>query len=255
MSTMAVWIGMAFLLSAPLAAQSSFEAASVKPHDPKTAFSKGRILPSGGLEIAGMTVENLLTYAYGVLPEMISGLPRWARETSYDVIAKAGHDTPPAALRLMLQALLAQRFQLASHSENKPIAAYVLTVGTHAGKLTPGAGTQPHCSWIALPAGVSRRQCENMSMAELARQLPGLGHIGVDRPVVDQTGLAGTWNFQLDVRLAPPSSGAALPQPDAAIPEGPTIFDAFEQIGLRLEPRKVSLPVLVVDRIGQLTEN
>jgi uncharacterized protein (TIGR03435 family) len=95
-----------------------------------------------------------------------------------------------------------------------------------------------------------------MTMSELARQLPGLGGIGIDRPVVDRTGLDGACDFHLDVKLAPANSGDTAARPDpAADPGGPTIFDAFDQLGLKLEARKVPLPVLIVDRIEQLTEN
>jgi len=94
-----------------------------------------------------------------------------------------------------------------------------------------------------------------MTMAELARQLPGLGHIGVDLPVVDKTGLEGAWDFHLDVRLLPPDAGATEAHPEAATPQGPTIFDAFEQLGLKLELRKVPSPVIVVDHIEALSEN
>ena len=237
----------AALLPLLLSAQPSFEAASIKPHDRKSAFSKGRFLPSGGIEAAGMTVEDLLLFAYGILPDMISGLPKWAKETQFDVIAKAPHDTPPATLRIMLRTLLADRFKLQSHQEDRPTAAYVLTIGKHGPQLHPASGTQPHCNWTDLPSGVSRRECQNMTMAELARQLPGLNRIGIDRPVVDKTGLDGAWDFHLDVQLASANG--------ATIPEGPTIFDAFDRLGLKLEARKVLLPVLVVDRIEPLTEN
>jgi len=248
-------IATALLLSAVLSAQPSFEAASIKPHDPKTPFSKGRILPSGGIEAAGMTVQDLLMFAYGVLPDMIVGLPKWAQDSPFDVVAKAAHDTPPGGLRTMLQTLLAERFQIASHREDRPMPAYVITVGKRGHQLKPGAGTQPHCSWVALPSQVSRRECQNMSMAELAKQLPGLGRIGIDLPVVDKTGLEGTWDFHLDVLTPPLGGGAAEAVPGTAVPQGPTIFDAFEQLGLKLEPRKVPSPVIVIDRIEPLREN
>lgn len=237
----------ALLLPLFLSAQPSFEASSIKPHDPKNAFSKGRLLPSGGIEAGGMTVEDLLMFAYGILPDMISGLPKWAKDTQFDLIAKAAHGTPPATLRIVLRTLLADRFKLQSHQEDRPTAAYVLTIGKHGQKLQPASGTLPHCGWTDLPSGVSRRECQNVTMAELARQLPGLSRIGIDRPVVDKTGLDGTWDFHLDVQVASVNIGA--------VPEGPTIFDAFDQLGLKLEARKVPLPVLLVDRIEPLTEN
>ncbi len=248
-------LAIALLLAAVLSAQPSFEAASIKPHDPKTPVSKGRVLPSGGIEAAGWTVQDLLMFANGVLPDMIVDLPKWAKESPFDVIAKAPHDTPPATLRVMLQTLLAERFKISSHREDLPMPVYVLTIGKRGPKLQAAAGTMPHCSWTDLPNRVSRRECQNMTMAELARQLPGLGDIGIDFPVVDKTGIEGAWDFHLDVRLLPPDAGAAEAHPEVATPQGPTIFDAFERLGLKLEPRKVPSPVIVVDRIETLSEN
>jgi uncharacterized protein (TIGR03435 family) len=69
-------------------------------------------------------------------------------------------------------------------------------------------------------------------------------------------GLNGTWDFHLDVGPVPSLNGAAAARPDSiSVPEGPTIFDAFEQLGLKLEAREVPLPSLVIDRIDPLIEN
>ena len=241
---------LALLLLPLFLSAQSFEVADIKPHDPKSTLLKGKILPGGRIEAAGMTLEDLLMFAYGILPDKISGLPRWARETQFDIVAKAGRDAPNATLRLMLQTLLAERFKLVSHQDQKLMPAYVIAVGKDGPKLQRASGGMQHCAWTALPSGVSRRECQNMTMAELAKQLPGLGGIGIDLPVVDQTGLAGAWDFHLDVKLAPPSAATV-----ATEPEGPTIFDAFDQAGLKLERRKVSLPVLLIDRVEPLSEN
>jgi uncharacterized protein (TIGR03435 family) len=95
-------------------------------------------------------------------------------------------------------------------------------------------------------------------MGEFVKLLPGLGGIGIDLPVVDKTGLEGPWDFHLDVRLAPPpgsATGAIVAGPGPGSTDGPTIFEAVEQIGLKLEPRKVPVPVLVVDHLAMPTEN
>lgn len=237
------------LFPALLTAQTSFEAATIKPHDPKGTLGKGRILPGGRLVAGGMTLEDLLMFGYGVLPNMIVGLPKWARESEYDVVATAGRDTPNGTLRVMLQTLVAERFNLASHQQDRAMPAFVIVVGKNGSKLQRASGSQQRCRWTDLPSGVSRRECVNMTMSELAKQLPGLGGIGVDLPVVDQTGLDGAWDFHLDVKLAPPNAAVTTE------PEGPTIFDAFQQNGLELQRRKIQLPVLVIDRVEPLIEN
>jgi Protein of unknown function (DUF3738) len=213
------------LLPVFLSAQS-FEVAEIKPHDPKSTLVKGKILPGGRLEAAGMTLQDLLMFAYGLLPDYISGLPKWAKEAQFDIVAKAGRE------------------------DQKVMPAYVIAVGKDGPKLQRASGGMQHCAWTALPDGVTRRECQNMTTAELAEQLPGLGGMGIDLPVVDQTGLDGAWDFHLDVKLAPPNTATAAPEP-----EGPTIFDAFDQAGLKLERRKVSLPVLVIDHAEPLSEN
>jgi uncharacterized protein (TIGR03435 family) len=201
------------------------------------------------LEAGGMTLEDLLMFGYGVLPNMIVGLPKWAKESQFDVVATAGRDVPNGTLRTMVQALIAERFKLASHQEDRAMPALVIAVGKNGSKLQRASGGQLRCSWSDLPSGVSRRECVNMPMSELAKQLPGLGGIGVDLPVVDQTGLEGAWDFHLDVKRASPNAAAT------AEPEGPTIFDAFQQNGLELQRRKVPLSVLVIDHVEPLIEN
>ena len=195
-----------------------------------------------------MTLEDMLMFGYGVLPNMIVGLPKWAKESQFDVVATAGRDIPNGTLRIMLQALLAERFKLLSHQEDRAMPALVIVVGKGGSKLQRASGGQPHCSWTGLPAGVSRRECVNMTLSELAKQLPGLGGTAVDLPVVDQTGLSGAWDFHLDVKLAPPNAAIT------AEPESPTIFDAFQQNGLELQRRKLPLPVLVIDHVEALIE-
>jgi uncharacterized protein (TIGR03435 family) len=233
-----------------LAAQASFEAAAIKPHDPRGTLGKGRILPGGRLEAGGMTLEDLLMFSYGVLPDMIVGLPKWAKESQFDVVATAGHDTPHATIRIMLQALVAERFKLASHQEDRALQAFVIVVGKNGSKLQRAAGGQQRCVWTDLPSGASRRACVNLTMSELAKQLPGLSGIGVDLPVVDQTRLDGPWDFHLDIKLQPLDGGSATSEP-----ESPTVFDAFQQNGLELQRRRVQLPVVVIDHVEPLVEN
>jgi uncharacterized protein (TIGR03435 family) len=103
-----------------------------------------------------------------------------------------------------------------------------------------------------------RRECRNMTMKELAQQLPGMGGIGIDLPVIDQTGLTGKYDFQFVVGIGGLRSSDARvgDGPAASIADsGPTIFAAFEQIGLKLERQKLATPVMVIDRVESPTEN
>jgi uncharacterized protein (TIGR03435 family) len=204
-----------------------------------------------------MTLKNLIVMAYGVQENMIGGGPKWADGQRFDIVAKAPSEVSMPTLRLMMQRLLAERFKLIIHHEDKAMPAYVLTVGKRAPKFREGAGGRQTCDWQNSEGGLRQRDCRNMTMAELASQLPGWAGIGIDLPVVDQTGLKGAYDFQLE--LGTPGSGkgdgrrgdGALPTPES----GPTIFSALDRIGLKLDARKMMMPVIVIDHAESPTGN
>jgi uncharacterized protein (TIGR03435 family) len=152
-----------------------------------------------------------------------------------------------------MQDLLANRFKLAIRREEKPAPAYVLTLGTRPAKYRQAAGGRQTCKWTTLESGRSRRTCENMTMAEFARQLPGWGGIGIDLPVVDQTGLSGAYDFEFDVGMRRVTkdarTGGSKPAASSLLPDsGPNIFVGLELIGLKLERRKMPLQGIVIER-------
>jgi uncharacterized protein (TIGR03435 family) len=245
-ATLLAWPGHSQSTATPPA----FEVADIKP-SANPMPGKGRLLPGGRIEIPGMNLKEFIMFAYGVQDNMIVGTAKWAETDRFDIVAKAASDTPMPTLRLMFQNLLAERFKLAIHRENKVMPAYVLTVGKRASKLREGSGGRQECGWQSLEGGLRRRECRNLTMAEFAKQLPGLGGAGIDLPVVDETGLKGAYDFQFDMGFGGMGRGDG-PRPGdgpaAAIPDsGPTIFAALEQIGLKLESRKMPMPVIVVD--------
>ncbi len=194
---------------------------------------------------------DLIKTAYGVDPDTVVGGPSWLEWDRFDVIAKAPANTPPQTVRLMLQALLADRFKLVVHKDTRPIQGFVLSMGRGKPKMkeTDGSGDSgcrfqpqpPARPGFDPPLVVS---CRNTTMAEFAVTLRGLDSRYLTGPLADQTGLRGVWDFDLqwtDKRNLPYAGS-----------EGVTIFDAVDrQLGLKLEPGKVSLPVLVVDRVNE----
>jgi uncharacterized protein (TIGR03435 family) len=102
-------------------------------------------------------------------------------------------------------------------------------------------------------------------MEEFAKSMPGLGNAGIDLPVVDRTGLEGVWDFEFDMGLSQgrnegkggggDAAGGHESPPAAGLDNGPTIFMALDEIGLKLEQRKLPMPVMVVDRVGKPTGN
>ena len=215
----------------------------------------------------------MLVTAFGIRQlERIVGLPSWTERERFDVAAKAPPDTPDDQIRLMLGTLLAERFRLIVHTELREQPVYALVVA-RADKM-PGPNlklsAQCHASGIGLGAGnaalpAGNRACDVITGSDgrgaaymsggartigaLVEALQGPGLQGlVDRPVVDRTGLTGTYDF--DLRFAAAGLGAA--SPDA--PNLPSIFTVIqEQLGLKLEPARSPVDVLVVDSVERPT--
>lgn len=251
----------------PMVNPPAFEVAAVKPNlssEPKKQ-EKGRFLPGGRVELPDRTLRDFIKSAYDVPSDMIIGGPKWLDSDRFDIVAKAPPEADQNTLRTMLQTLLVERFKLVTHREDKVMPEFALVVAKNGPKLRrslqPGP---PTCSWKSAPAegdrlqdrgargadGLRHRVCHNMKMTQLAKGLPGWSGIGIDRPVVDLTGLEGEYDFQLDV--ARPTKRPAGGEND----DGPTIFDAMTTLGLKLESRKVSMPMIVIDHVERVpTEN
>ena len=224
----------AFLLlmaALPAWGQQAFETASVKLTPP--AKSGSTVLSPQGAPVfsaAKVTLEFLIELAFGVDENQLSGEPAWLKSQQYDVTAK-----PPGTagltyreMRPMLQQLLVQKFHLAVHREMKDVEGYALVVAKGGAKLTPASGDSER-KYI-LPSGI---RFGNTSIATFAAALAR----SASRPVVDKTGLEG--NYDINLEFAAP----------------PALFSALEeQLGLRLEPRKVPFEMLVIDKVDRLVE-
>ena len=256
-----LFVGILALIPALLPAWQApaFEVADIKPSDPSVQKTgKGRMLPGGRIEVPGYTVKDLIIFSYGITDDMISGGPKWIGDDRFDIIAKAPEGAPMDSLRMMMRSLIADRFGLVTHNEDKPMQAYALTVAKNPPSLQVSAGAKQQCSWTSLEDGLRRRVCQNVDMAEFAKELPGTGGIGIDLPVVDNTGLKGSFDFQFDVGTITRRDGGDGPGTAGApiVSEtGPTIFAALLKIGLKLESRKLPLPVMVIDHVARPSRN
>ncbi len=229
----------------------SFEVADVKPSDQaKASQGKERILPGGRVELPGETVLSLIMFGYSVQANMIEGVPKWGGNKYFDIVAKAPPNPSVAGLRLMVQSLLAERFKLIFHTEDKRMSVLVLTVAKNGPRLQRASGGRQNCTWQKAEIGVMRRACQNLTMAEFVKQLPKYP-VGIDRPVVDETGLTDAYDFQFEVGFVQPlvvnaSDGNFIPN---TADRGPSIFSALAKVGLKLESRKAAQPNIVVDHI------
>jgi uncharacterized protein (TIGR03435 family) len=229
----------------------AFETADVHPSAHSTrAYMTGGVLRGGRYDLRNATLVDLIATAYGVDNDKVLGGPIWLETDRFDVIAKAPPTTSPETLRLMLQALLADRFKLVIHKDTKPLPAYSLTVGKGKPKLkeADGSGNRGCPSQAQNPAPgtvpYAMASCRNMTMDAFAQNLRYMASAYINNPVVDSTGLKGSWDF--DLKWTP---RALLSQAGA---DGITIFDAVDkQLGLKLELQKLPTPIMVVDSVNQ----
>jgi uncharacterized protein (TIGR03435 family) len=239
----------------PPSQRPSFEVADIRPTDQAKALdSKERILPSGRVELPGETVVSLIMFGYSVQANMIERVPKWGGNNYFDIVAKAPPNPSVADLRLMVQSLLAERFKLMFHTQDKGMSVFVLTVAKNGPRLQKASGGPQNCMWKKAEIGVMRRACQNITMAEFVTQLPRYP-VGIDRPVVDQTGLKDAYDFQFDVGFVKPAGfdagRAFIPNYDS----GPSIFSALAKIGLKLESLKAAQPNIVIDHIEPPSRN
>jgi bla regulator protein BlaR1 len=245
-------------LTAQTSKPPAFEVASIKPGDPSARGVRIQINPGGRFTAANVNLKFLIQYAYGVRDFQIAGAPGWAGSDRYEISAKPeeGENATQDQLKLMMQTLLADRFQLTFHRETKELPVYALVVGKNGSKLQQAeAANRPE-----LRMGRGMMSAKGVSMEMLANQLAQQ----LGRSVIDRTGLKGQYDMKLewtpdtseprdpmkgDVRATPD----AAPAPDAA---GPSIFTAIqEQLGLKLEGQKGPVDILVIDHVEKPSAN
>lgn len=236
---------------APAARPLAFEVASIRPHDGPLHTIMGYTASGPRLRLEGDNLRALIMEAYNLRNFQISivGIDE-QQNTYYDIVANAPEGTTPTRddFRRMLQALLADRFQLRVHFEKKDMPVYALIVAKGGAKLTMANTDEPHSPDFH---GVNGRnqflRTDDITMPDLANDIWG-GFIS-DRPVIDLTGLTGTYKLRIE----------ATPEwrlRNGSEPGDIDIFTAVkEQLGLKLEPSTAPLDVLVVDSVQKPSEN
>jgi uncharacterized protein (TIGR03435 family) len=224
------------LMAQAMDARPAFEVASVRPNNSGTGVDRIK-RHDGSWIIENVSLRRLIGMAYGVADGrdyLLKG-PDWMNETNFDISARFAPGASDSDVLLMLQRLLDERFRLKMHHEPREFSAYALVVDKRGSKLQPAAHPGPYKSTVRGGHAVAT----SVTLAQFADRLSK----EVGRQVVDFTGLTGQFDLTLDWR---PEAGQGE-QPDATA-DRPSIFAALpEQLGLRLEPRKVSLDVLIVD--------
>jgi uncharacterized protein (TIGR03435 family) len=239
----------------PADADPVFDVAVIKPSEAGSA-GKGIRVQGRQLSTLNFTATDMITFAYGLQVRQITGAPAWLESEKYNLTAKpAGEGQPNTKQwKIMLQKMLADRFQLTFHHDKKELSVYAITVGKNGPKLTKSAGDPNGLYGAGGPPGAFSARNANMGDFAEVMQTTML-----DRPVVDQTGLSGRFDFQL--KFTPDEtqyggSGMRVPPPadDGAAP--PDLFTAIqEQLGLKLQDTKAPVDVIVIDRVSKPSEN
>jgi uncharacterized protein (TIGR03435 family) len=242
----------ALLLFACCAWGQSFEVASIRLHTARV--QRVAALVSGQRFTAeAMSLDNLITYAYDVKRYQVFGVPGWADSNNldcdrYDVSAKAEADgtLSQEQAKAMLRNLLAERFHLKFHRDMKEMPVYALVVAKDGHKLNDAA---PDARIMMRMSGASKGLEMTVTAGTIAQLVNQFSNAnGVDRPVLDRTGLAGSYDYKLTWS---PSLGATDNGSEAV-----SIFTALqEQLGLRLEPQRAPIEILVIDNAEKPTEN
>ena len=265
-------------------AEARFEAATVKPANPDDRPLTGLLYTGGSQMRAGGTLRQLIAMALQISPnisaDMLIGLPKSADSARWDITAKVPStgegapnvvggrpQPPPLSVGLeMLRGLLLDQFEMKTHTENREVTVYALTLGGGKPKMTQAddserSGCKPDPN---APKPFTNIQtmisCKNTSMTELAQNLQQQANAYIDHPIVDATGLQGGWNFligwtpkaALQAPQAPNPNAPAGAIAEASDPNGISVFEAVEkELGLKLVKQKRSIPVIVVDHVDE----
>ena len=243
----------------PADADPAFEVATIKPNHSgimglQALTFKGRTFITDNSSLA-----DLLMWAYSVQRKQIIGAPDWIDNDRYDISATPDHEGSPSAdqVRVMIRKLLADRFQLKFHHDQRELSAFVLTVARDGSKLKP---SQPNGNLHGI--GIQAAPTGALMFANNA-PIPAftsfLQSLVFDRPVVDQTGLTG--KYDITVTFTPDDSlfngqPIGVPKPAEGVEPAPNLFTAIQQqLGLKLTAEKTQVDVLTIDHVEKPSAN
>jgi len=267
------------------AQEPAFEVASIRPN-PSEGPTDIRPMPNGRLTTNRASTRSLILRAYRLHDSQLVGGPAWIDVDRFDIDARAAAAPVggPEALMPMLRTLLGARFNLRTHVEMRELPAYLLVHARKDRGLGPQIRpTQADCSRAIVltepeliasaregwpPCGqvstiTSAVQTDSGVVIRLRIRRSGVtmkdfvttfeGPLRVERPVIDRTGLDGRFDVEYSFALSRPQNAAqSAPSPEAP----PTLLVALEeQLGLKLEAERVSVPVIVIDSVERPTEN
>jgi uncharacterized protein (TIGR03435 family) len=242
-----------------------FDVVDIKSNISGSPDGVGEILPSGQFRAINIPVREIVKFAYNVRDEAVVGAPAWWNSDRFDIVGKApavgSEETfwrsdsrvqfmrlyyTDQTFRLMVQSLLADRFKLSVHTEQRPTSVYALTVAKGGVKMQKAADSgKPDCLRSVDQQIQAVLTCKNMTIADLGRALQLFAPGYADHEVIDATGLEGTYDFKISwVGRAVVDQG------------GMTIPEALDKLlGLKWEERKQPMSAIVIDHIEKPSDN
>jgi len=237
-------------------ADPTFEVATIKPTAPEASEKYFRVYGRRFLT-QDTSLAELMEVAYGVHGTQIVGAPAWVSEEKFDVAATPDGVGEPSGGQWtnMLRKLLEERFQLVVHREKKELSAYVISVGKGGAKnfrKSESTYPLPSLEFNAGKGGVML-PARNATLGQFASMLQA---VVLDRPVVDQTGMVGKFDFELTFLPDDSEFGGRPPRVVATDDPAPGLSEALsQQLGLRLATEKIAVDVVVVDRVERPSAN
>jgi uncharacterized protein (TIGR03435 family) len=228
------------------AAPPAFEVASIKVSQIGKAGGEGsrkentQVSP-GSLNMRNVSLKTAIRWAWHVGDYQVSG-PDWLANERYDIMAKAAGPAPDAELRLMLQTLLADRFKLAVHRQTKEMSSYALVVGKNGPKFQESHADGE--SSVVPDQKTMKVVVQRTPMSQLTEMLSNV----LRAPVVDLTDLKGRYDVTVDLaKYILDRSSTEPPDPVSILTRG-----LQDELGLKLEPRKMPIDLVVVDHAEKI---
>lgn len=225
----------------------SFEAALIKPSLPpeqQQIFHNGVMIDNTHVDMGYQSLLDLIARAYRVSTFQVAG-PEWMKSARFDVDAKLPSGAGSTHVPEMLQTMLAERFGLKVHREDRLTPVYNLIVGKSGPKMPLADDSTKAASPKRVSSGMTEFEFRQ-TMPELASFLTRM----TPRPVFDKTGLTEKYQVVIDLPLVPAGEAAG------AADESSSIFTSVEQLGLKLDPQREPLETVVVDHVEKMpTEN
>ena len=258
--------------STPLA----FEVASVKPSQPEDRRIGMQFLPGGRLLVSNIPLRMIVAIAYNVpfQSSRLIGGPGWIGSERYDIEAKAEKEAIPAGtpsearkqkMRLMLQALLAERFKLAIRRETKEMTVYAMVVAKDGPKLERAKVGENDCPEARASDGFVCHEFVGGQGRGLHGQAVDMSDLALyvenwaERPVIDRTGIQGLFHIETrpwtTLRPGPPPAAGAKGEDGSDVADLPTLFTVFANLGLKLESQKAPVEIFEITHIEKPAQN